>query len=996
MSAPVNWRAWGAVAATLLIGLGAVTLWYVHSARNAPELLLAQAYTRQRLIDYRLPDGGYAPISRSRGGAAAPSELTRAQGELAVRLEHGSSDASLLRLQGLAELQALRAGSAVAALEQARQLRPKDPQVLADLGAAYAERSELEQRPEDFARALEFLSQALLADPLLLRAQFNRALVLERMNLLEDAIAAWDRYLEHDQTSRWASEARDREAAIRERQNKHAAKREMLFQGPGILADPASSEISPDLFLDSAVIRWLASRQTGPAGELIDGLARKLANRHGDVWLRESLREVPAGSPLWSQLKAAVEANVNGNTEALSLATQAREAAGARGAAMFGKRAWFEMIYALDRTQQPKACADQAARFLAHDTGSGLPWLGAAVRIEAANCLVMLGQEGKADALLAEAARLAQAAGLNGQWMRARGVRIGVNTNAGDPWFTFTAAPQFLADYWSDGFAPNRVQQVAFNLSTASQFLGYPNAACSFAEAATRAISETGNRRVEALTRARLSALALSAGQIALAKTQADLASNFFSHDDDPSARGYRDDAALAAAAADLAAGDFGALRHQLEPFSLSAEPLPTFLLDLRLSRLKAAAALHDRNWENAGAALDRTFHDLRLRLGGMSDPEKRASLARQAAPLYRMRAQLNLDEGRPDQALETALDLYSWSEGNTARALHPPPGETWLVYLCLDDKVASWTINASGKRFRWVPGRREEIGARIARLGSLADSPEGDVASMRRLGAGLFTDLVDVSSGDLCESCRLVVVPDGEIAALPFSLLYEQKGNPLGLAVQLVRAHSLPLRHLPAGLTGSGLILLAGAAVVRPGITLPPLPELDVEARYVAGQEPVRVLSGPSIAAESLGAVAPTVSWLHFAGHGYSNAGNGALFTSGSAGLPLIASQIVKMNWTHCDLAVLSACWAGTGESRGFTNPESLVQAFLTAGARGVVAPAWAIHSGATAIWMREFYAAMRRGMDAPTAVRAASRYLSHQSQFQHPYYWASFAYFT
>jgi CHAT domain-containing protein len=108
-----------------------------------------------------------------------------------------------------------------------------------------------------------------------------------------------------------------------------------------------------------------------------------------------------------------------------------------------------------------------------------------------------------------------------------------------------------------------------------------------------------------------------------------------------------------------------------------------------------------------------------------------------------------------------------------------------------------------------------------------------------------------------------------------------------------------------------------------------------------------------------------------------------------------LTSGQILKMDWSRCQLAVLSACWTASGEGRAFANPQSLVQAFLSAGARGVVAPAWAIDSGAAAQWMREFYAAMRRGAEPPAAVRAASRHLAGQQRFARPYYWAGFEYF-
>ena len=985
----------GALAACLILALAVGAFWYVR-ARNAPERLLAQAYTRQRLIDYRLADAGYARVARARGERRLPPELLRAEAELGARLESNARDARTFRLEGLAELQASHPESAVDALERARKLNPQDAQTLADLGAAYAQRGETDRRADDFTAALEFLNQAMNADPALLRARFNRALVLERLNLLEDAVAAWDAYLAHDASGPWAAEARERQAAVRARLKPRAIQREMLRRGPDVLLDPAARQISPDLFLDSAVFGWLAAKPSAPEFRAIQALAEDLAARHGDVWLRQSLREVPAGSPLWSQMGAVADANVKGNTEALRLAGEVREAALAAHAPTFAGRADFEAIYALDRIQKWQQCLDRSADFLARESSAPLSWLNVSVRSEEANCLVLSGQEGKAVAVLAGAVKLAEAAKIEGPGMRARTLLVGVNTNAGDPWSTFAAAPELLTAYWNSGFPANRLHQLSFNLGTAAQFLGYPNAACSFAEAATRAISQTDNHRTEALTRARLSTIALAAGQTDLAKAQADLAFRFFSHDADPAAAAYRDDAALTAAEADLATRNFASLNQRLNPLASSPSPLPTFLLDLRLRRLEASAALHDSNWKTADDALDRALNEVRSRLAGMPGIKQRVALFRQAAPLFRMRVEEFLDRGEPDRALQPAVELFSLADSGASASLRPEPRETWLIYVSLPTRVASWKITSSGFSFRWIPGTRAELASRIEDFGYLVSNPAADARALRAASSALFSDLVGGSADTFHEGDRLVIVPDGELAALPFPALNGPGGSPLGLQVKLVRTHNLSNRRMAAGLGPSGLMPLAGAAVRRPGLDLPPLPEVDLEGQYVASGQPVETLSGDNLTVANLAARAPFTDWLHFAGHGYVNAGNGALFPSGSERSLLTAAQILRMDWSRCHLAVLSACWAAAGESRGFVNPESLVQAFLSAGVRGVVAPAWTIDSAAAALWMRQFYAAMRQGTDPPGAILAASRYLAGQPRFQSPYYWASFEYFT
>jgi len=63
--------------------------------------------------------------------------------------------------------------------------------------------------------ALAAADRALRISPELAAAQFNRALVTERLGLLSEARAAWEHYLSLDSESEWAVEARERLAALR-------------------------------------------------------------------------------------------------------------------------------------------------------------------------------------------------------------------------------------------------------------------------------------------------------------------------------------------------------------------------------------------------------------------------------------------------------------------------------------------------------------------------------------------------------------------------------------------------------------------------------------------------------------------------------------------------------------------------------------------------------------------------------------------------------------
>jgi tetratricopeptide (TPR) repeat protein len=208
-----RWAAWAAAAACLLVTIGAVTFWVLHSKTGSVEALLAQAYTGRRPFDLRLQDSGYAGVRLERGGSPSafdkPAALATAEAEINSRMGRGPRP-DWTHYQGIAELLEMQPDAAIESLEAARNLAPEDIGILTDLAVAYAFRGEVEKRPADFAIALDLLGKAVRRDPKNARAVFNDALVSEKLALYEQAIRDWKRYLEMDGVSGWAAEARRR------------------------------------------------------------------------------------------------------------------------------------------------------------------------------------------------------------------------------------------------------------------------------------------------------------------------------------------------------------------------------------------------------------------------------------------------------------------------------------------------------------------------------------------------------------------------------------------------------------------------------------------------------------------------------------------------------------------------------------------------------------------------------------------------------------------
>jgi len=137
----------------------------------------------------------------------------------------------------------------------------------------------------------------------------------------------------------------------------------------------------------------------------------------------------------------------------------------------------------------------------------------------------------------------------------------------------------------------------------------------------------------------------------------------------------------------------------------------------------------------------------------------------------------------------------------------------------------------------------------------------------------------------------------------------------------------------------------------------------------------------------------------LHFALHSAIDHDfpdrSGLVFTSHSndADDDLLQAREIMALKLKADLVTLSACDGAAGTPEGIAGTDSLVQAFLMAGARSVVASIWEANDTFTAALMRRFYANLRLGRDKAEALTLAEReLLKMYGPNAVPLYWAGF----
>ncbi|HUI71834.1 MAG TPA: CHAT domain-containing protein, partial [Spirochaetia bacterium] len=91
-------------------------------------------------------------------------------------------------------------------------------------------------------------------------------------------------------------------------------------------------------------------------------------------------------------------------------------------------------------------------------------------------------------------------------------------------------------------------------------------------------------------------------------------------------------------------------------------------------------------------------------------------------------------------------------------------------------------------------------------------------------------------------------------------------------------------------------------------------------------------------------------------------------------------------------DLVTLSACDTAKGKVQGEEGDTSLVQAFLLAGAKSVVASLWEVEDRPTEALMKCFYIHLSQGMDKASALRQAKLDLLKDFNDRPALYWAGF----
>lgn len=406
------------------------------------------------------------------------------------------------------------------------------------------------------------------------------------------------------------------------------------------------------------------------------------------------------------------------------------------------------------------------------------------------------------------------------------------------------------------------------------------------------------------------------------------------------------------------------------------------------------------------GRRLDEAIADHRLAT---------ARLAAAAPDFARLTEPARFDATRIRTLLGSRTVLFEFLLGETSSALFvvddrgvrafrlPPRAE-------IEDQARS-LIEALGARGT-APGPGETLRARRARI-------ERADAEARSLARALGRVLLAPAAGAL-DQRRLVVVPDGLLAYLPFAAIaHPQTGAPLIVDREIVFLPSLDalaaLRDAP-----ERPVAVHHLAVVADPVTDRHDPRLVSSEMGDDRTGPaVARLSGTAAEAQALrDANATTLVGfaanrdaildgalsghrrVHFATHGVLDGRYPELSaltlssydpSGGTIDGFLRLGDIYRLQ-LDAELVVLSACESALGRSVRGEGLIGLARGFLFAGARHVVASLWRVRDDTTARLMARFDRRLREGDSAPAALRGAQLAMRADPSTAAPYFWAGF----
>ena len=369
------------------------------------------------------------------------------------------------------------------------------------------------------------------------------------------------------------------------------------------------------------------------------------------------------------------------------------------------------------------------------------------------------------------------------------------------------------------------------------------------------------------------------------------------------------------------------------------------------------------------------------------------------------------------------------------------------LEYFLSEPLSFVWAISSTQIRIFQIPPRGQ-IHEQINILLNSVAYPEQRFSDLyEKSSRKLYEMLFQPLTSSVAPNCKLVIIPDGELAYLPFELLqahdnfsmipdrntqfYEQsfhfliERNPIVYAPSAGVFFSSEDRERSSS-QHSRKLLIAGApthiAKIESGYSTQRSSSDFNNSRFMPPWENVKPLYYSAEEIESIskifkpeqvqkiadGPASETrfkkytqnerFQYIHLATHGFVNEnapqrtglylGPPDSLNDGFLRLPEISQLTLQSK-----LVVLSGCETGRGRLYHSNGVENLARAFISAGASAVIVSLWNVDDRSTSILMTHFYKNLIEDeLKISEALTTAKADMLKSGEYSHPYFWAPF----
>ncbi len=366
------------------------------------------------------------------------------------------------------------------------------------------------------------------------------------------------------------------------------------------------------------------------------------------------------------------------------------------------------------------------------------------------------------------------------------------------------------------------------------------------------------------------------------------------------------------------------------------------------------------------------------------------------------------------------------------------------LFRFVLDkEQMYGWWLRPDGSLRSWKAPQALAVAARVAEAlwssplfanGSRADDPQRTAILITEddlpLAETVTRDTFLVDLADLYlqlfphdvrrfiddSSGRMAIVPHGVLWSIPFDALGTAGELPIGqhwevtvlpsvgVALQLSPERDADMEAPDAaqcwvgGVGGASeqLVPLIPPNQGNPNghwcsLSLPALPGAHSEAVRVGLLAGTSAVLDPHVGKDLLRTALQRARLVHLATHSvWHPLDPSRSFIVLSGGQRLDTAEL--LDWvSQCEVVVLSACQTAVGSSHP-ESPLGLASAFLTAGARSVIAALWPVSDQATRGFMEDLHVALSRLGSVPAALLEARRRAIEREGVDRPLRWAGF----